>query len=917
MGYNKFIATMLPEPTRPDPDQLLTHVQADEKSRQRSSPGSSILEMHGDRQGRGQLKIFLGYAAGVGKTYAMLEAAHQRLVEGQDVVIGYVETHKRVETETLVEGLEIIPRKVIEYRGIELNEIDVDAVLARHPHLALVDELAHTNAPGSRHPKRHQDVAELLAAGIDVYTTLNIQHLESLNDVVAQITGTLVRETVPDSVIDEAAEIELIDLPPDELLQRLREGKVYIPEQAASAIDDFFRKGNLTAMREMTMRRAAERVDDQMRAYMQTRAIPGPWHATERLLVFISPDTLGERLVRSTRRLADELNAEWFAVYVQTSEHEHLSQASRDQVARTLRSAEELGARSKILSLSPSTPSVSGTILQYAQKHNITKIVAGKPLRPLWQDWLHGSMVEQLIRRSGTIDVFVITGTESGKLPAEEIPWQPHRPFTRYLWSILLVAIAAGVSELIGHEISPTNLVMVYLLAVIVAAVYLGRGPAILVSILSVAVFDFFFVPPFMTLAVSNTEYLLTFAGLLSVGWVISYMTARAREQAESAQRREADTAALYALSRDLAAADGLEAVLKAIQTHIEQAFGREIVIHLADGDALHPNVFSEDSQSDDTEMAVALWAFKNGETAGRGTNTLPAARFRYLPLKTARRTVGVMGVKPKESEVLLTPDQRRLLEAFASQSAQAIERIQLAEQARQIKLLQAAEKLQNALLNSISHDLRTPLVSITGALSTLENDATLEASARQSLVETAREEADRLNRLVGNLLDMTRLESGALQVKREPCDAQDLIGAALGQMEVRLTRRPIRVDIAPGIPLVSLDFVLIVHVLINLLDNALKYSPENSPLEIQAGLQKNEVRVSVLDRGIGIPPEDMSRVFDKFYRVQRSEQVTGTGLGLAISKGIIEAHGGHIWAAAREGSGTVITFALPLEVSE
>ena len=866
---------------------------------------------------RGRLKIFLGYAAGVGKTFAMLEAAHQRRAEGLDVVIGYVETHKRVETETLVQGLEIIPRKILEYRGIELTEMDMDAVLARHPRLALVDELAHTNAPGSRHPKRHQDVDELLAAGIDVYTTLNIQHLESLNDVVAQITGTLVRETIPDSVIDEAAEIELIDLPPEELLHRLSEGKVYIPEQAARAIDDFFRKGNLTALREMTMRRAAERVDDQMRAYMQTRAIPGPWHATERLLVCISPNTLGERLVRSTRRLADELNAEWFAVYVRTPELEHLSRASRDQLTRTLRLAEELGARTKTLPLSQSAPGISGTILQYAQKHNVTKIVAGKPMRSFWRDRMSSSTVEQLIRRSGSIDIHVITGTESGKLPADEIPWQPHRPYTRYLWSILLVALAAGVSEIIGPDISPTNLVMVYLLAVVIAAVYLGRGPAILASILSVAVFDFFFVPPFMTLAVANTEYLLTFAGLLTVGWVISYMTARAQEQAESAQHREVDTATLYALSRDLAAADGMEAVLKAIQTHIEQAFGREVVIHLADGDALHPNAFSEDSKVDDTEMAVALWAFKNGESAGRGTNTLPAARFRYLPLKTARRTVGVMGVKPKESETMLTPDQRRLLEAFASQSAQAIERVQLAEQARQIKLLQAAEKLQNALLNSISHDLRTPLVSITGALSTLEQDELLDESARQSLVETAREEADRLNRLVGNLLDMTRLESGALQVKREACETQDLIGAALGQMEARLTGRPIRVDVAPGIPLVPLDFVLIVHVLINLLDNALKYSPENSPLEIHASLQKNEAQVAVLDRGIGIPPEDLVHVFDKFYRVQRPEQVTGTGLGLAISKGIIEAHGGRIWAAAREGGGTVITFALPLEVSE
>jgi two-component system sensor histidine kinase KdpD len=885
--------------SRPDPDQLLAHVQADEKAAK-----------------RGKLKIFLGYAAGVGKTYAMLEAAHQRREEGLDVVIGYIETHKRIETEELVSGLEIIPRKRIEYHGVELTEMDVDTILARHPRLVLVDELAHFNAPGSRHPKRYQDVEELLTAGIDVYTTLNIQHLESLNDVVAQITGTLVRETIPDSVIDSATEIELVDLPPDELLNRLREGKVYIPEQAARAIEEFFRKGNLTALREMAMRRAAERVDDQMRAYMQTRAIPGPWHATERLLVCISPNTLGERLVRSTRRLADELNAEWFAVYVETPEHERLSQAGRDHVAHTLRLAEELGARSKILPLSQTAPGVAGTLLQYARKHNVTKIIAGKPLRPVWQEWLRGSIVEQLIRRSGNIDLHVISSTDAGKLPAEEAVWQPHRPYLRYVWSILLVAAATFLSALLGREISPTNLVMVYLLVVVISAVYLGRGPAILASILGVLSFDFFIVPPQLTFSVSDAEYLLTFSGLLVVGWVISYLTARAREQADAAERREADTAALYALSRDLAAADGMDAVLKVLQTQIEQAFGREVVVYLADGGKLQPNALAADVQPGETEIAVAQWAFKNGETAGRGTNTLPGAEFRFMPLKTARRTVGVLGVKPKESESILSPDQRRLLEAFASQSAQAIERVQLAEQARQIELLKAAEKLQNALLNSISHDLRTPLVSITGALSALEDETTLEASARHSLVETAREEADRLNRLVGNLLDMTRLESGALQVKHEPCDVQDLIGAALGQMEDRFLERQIRVDVSNDIPLVSMDFVLIVQVLINLLDNALKYSLDNSPLDIHAGLHYGEIQVAVMDRGIGIPPEDLPRVFDKFYRVQRPEQVTGTGLGLAISKGIIEAHGGRIWASEREGGGAIITFALPLEVS-
>lgn len=443
---------MTSQSVRPDPDELLKQIQEDEQARQ-----------------RGRLKIFLGYAAGVGKTYAMLEAARQRKKEGVDVVIGYVETHKRVETEAMVEGLEVIPRKVIEYRGVQLTEMDVDAVIARHPTLTLVDELAHTNAPNSRHPKRYHDVKELLDAGFDVYTTLNIQHLESLNDVVAQITGVLVRETIPDSVLDEASEIELIDLPPEELLNRLQEGKVYIPEQAARAIQDFFRKGNLTALREMTMRRAAERVDEQMRAYMQTRSIRGPWPAAERLLVCISPSPLSERLIRSTRRLADELNAEWIVVYIETPQLAAIAPEKRDRVTGILRLAEELGARSYVLPSSGSITATSEIIMDFARKNNITKIIAGKPLRPRWQELLRGSLVNELIHKSGDIDIYVVTSSDQPAIPPEENPLRLHSPLPRYLWSLLLVAVATGLGFLIGGRISPTNLVMVYLLTVVIA----------------------------------------------------------------------------------------------------------------------------------------------------------------------------------------------------------------------------------------------------------------------------------------------------------------------------------------------------------------------------------------------------------------------------------------------------------------
>ena len=885
--------------SHPNPDQLLVQIQADEQISK-----------------RGRLKIFLVYVAGVGKTFAMLEAARQRRDEGVDVVIGYVETHKRVETEALVTGLELIPRKQIEYHGMILPEMDVDTILIRRPTLVLVDELAHTNAPGSRHPKRYQDVLELLNAGINIYTTFNIQHLESLNDVVAQITGVQVKETLPDKVIDEANELELIDLSTDELLQRLSEGKVYIPEQAAPALQRFFRKGNLNALRELALRRAAEQVDDQMRAYMHSSAISGPWAASECILVCVSQSNLGEKLVRSARRLADELNADWFAIHVEPPNHAFLPQDKQTQITRSLQLAEDLGAHTKIIPSGNSMTATAEIILAYARKHNVTKIVVGKPVHPRWYDVLRGSLVDELIYHSGEIDIYVITSAESTRVPPEENPLKWHSPPLRYLWSLALTALATLVGHFFGRDISPTNLVMLYLLTVVVVAVYLGRGPSMLAAFLGVLAFDFFFVPPFYTFAVNDTEYVLTFIGLFIVGVVISALTVRAREQADAAQNREADTALLYSLSRDLAAADSHEAIQKAMQAHLEPGFGRDALIYLPAGAAMRP-VLDEDTPKPapgETELSLALWCYRHAEPAGSGTNTLPSAEPRFLPLKTSQHTVGVLSFKPLDPTRPLTSDQRRMLDAFANQTAQAVERVSLSEQTRQIKLLQAAEKLQNALLNSISHDLRTPLVSITGALTTLETQgSSLEDKAARSLIETAREEAERLNRLVGNLLDMTRLEAGALKVKREPVDIQDMVGAALGQMEARLVGRNLRVDVPENIPLIGLDFVLIVHVLNNLLDNALKYSPENSPLEVHARVIQSEICISVVDQGTGIPPDDLERIFDKFYRVHRSEQVAGTGLGLAICKGIVEAHGGRIWAENRPGGGAILTIALPI----
>ena len=528
---------------RPDPDELLQRLKDEEQ-----------------QAAHGRLKIFLGYVAGVGKTYAMLEAAHQRKAEAVDVVVGYIETHGRAETEGQLTGLEIVPRLKVEYHGVQLPEMDIDAVLQRHPRLVLVDELAHTNAPGSRHAKRYQDVEELLDRGINVYSTLNIQHIESLNDVVAQITGTKVRETIPDGVIDAVTDIELIDLPPDELITRLQEGKVYVSDQAQRAIQQFFRKGNLTALRELTMRRAAERVDDQMRSYMRTRLIPGPWPASERLLVCISPGALGERLIHTARRLADELSAEWFAIYVETPDQARISQEQRDQVARSLRLAEELGARTTSLP----GESVSETVMEYAHRHNVTKVIAGKPIHSPWIDLLRGSVVDHLIRLSGSIDVYVISSEVEPSTKKTLEGWRPHRPWLRYFWGLMLVAAATALGSAIAPYISPTNLIVIYLLTVVLAAFYLGRGPAVLTSVLGVMAFDYFFVPPFLTLAVSDTEYLLTFLGLLAVGLIISQLTSLVRDQADAAKQREIQTVALYELGRDLTETSGLEAVTQA-----------------------------------------------------------------------------------------------------------------------------------------------------------------------------------------------------------------------------------------------------------------------------------------------------------------------------------------------------------------
>ena len=883
--------------SRPDPDALLARVEAEER-----------------QKARGKLKIFLGYAAGVGKTYAMLEAAHSRKAEGVDVVAGVVEIHGRAETGALLQGLEVIPRKEIEYRGVKLSEMDLDAILDRKPQLALVDEHAHTNVPGSRHPKRWQDIDELLNAGIDVYTTLNIQHLESFRDIVAQITGVIQRETIPDRVIDEASEIEVVDLPPEELLLRLREGKVYIPEQAVRAMEHFFEEGNLIALREITLRRAANRVDEQMREYLETYSTPEIWPVTERLLVCISGGPSSERLIRTARRLAEELKTEWHALYVETAENDRLIQENRQRIWRELRLAESLGAK-EVSSLT--TDSAPDAIIDYARKHKITKVIVGRPSRPRWREWWRGSFVDQILRRSTGVDVYVVS-EENAKREKPPPVGSVRVPWHSYLSSLLLVAGATGVSEIAIEFLSPTNMIMFYLLAVVVAALRLGFRPALLTALMGVLAFDFFLVPPYFSFAVSDTQYLITFAGLLTVGMVISTLVARARSQTETIRMRESQTATLYALTRDLASSVGLHDILNAIIQHVTATLNVELAILLPEGESLEVRASSRDFSLGEKQKSVALWAFRNGQMAGRGTETLSSAELLYLPLQTGGRSVGIMGVKWKNSDEGLARESYRLLEAFASQAALAIERADLAQKAEQAQLLQATEKLERSLLNSISHDLRTPLSSITGALSTLRYEGNSpDGESRRELINLACEEAERMNRFVSNLLDITRLEAGVLKIKKEPYDMQDLLGSCLASLEPRLKERKVQIDIPPSLPLIPMDSVLMAQVLVNLLDNALKYSPPEGIIEIVAWIREKWLQIEVTDQGPGIPEKNLTQVFNKFFRLSRNEEVSGTGLGLAISKGIVEAHGGKIWAENRPGGGSKIIFTVPLTVSE
>ncbi|MGS0764173.1 ATP-binding protein [Syntrophomonas curvata] len=868
-------------------------------------------------EGQGRLTVFLGAAAGVGKTYAMLEAARERVSEGTDVVIGWVETHGRKETEALLQGLEILPPRPMDYRGKHFQELDLDAVLARRPDIVLIDELAHTNIPGSRHIKRCQDVEEVLAAGIDVYTTVNIQHLASMNDIVARITGISVHETVPDTVLKQA-EIQLIDIPTEELLQRLHEGKVYVPDQVAEAVKNFFRAGNINALREMSLRFTAQMVDSQMETYMRAHAIEGPWPAGERVMVCISSSPFAAKLIRVGHRMATRLKAELLVVYVETPESGSSSTA-RDRLFANLRLAEELGGEI----INTSGTDIAAELLKIALSRNVTQVVIGKPLRSRFMELLRGSVVDKVIRRSEGFSIHVIPG--QAVQDSDGGNWLPEKTgnifrLLPYLKAALMIGLTTGIIKPFIEQLGLVNAAMIYLLPVLYSAVKCRRRVALTAAVCATLALDYFYIPPQLSLSVADLRYLLSFFIFMLVAWVTSTMASRLRRQIDHAHQREAMIGALYSLSREIGAADGIDEVMSTAIKKITEVTGGKVVILMPDDGKLELRASSPTLSKDnlaDNERAVASWVLEHGKTAGKGTETLTGADLLYLPLNIEGGAIGVLGIKAAESEDKLLRERKRFLEALANLTAAAINRIQLAEQTRIAQLTAESERLRTALFNSLSHDLRTPLTSIIAAVTgLLEEEDIYDAQARRALLENIRYGALRMHRLINNLLDMARLKGGFLQLNKEWCDIQDIIGVAVRRAG-SLPPFHCSIELEPGLPLIEVDFVLIEQVLVNILDNAVKYGGIDAAIHIMAGQHKGELKVAVIDQGPGIPENELEQVFHPFYRLQTSGDVSGTGLGLAICQNIIEAHGGRIRARNNSPRGAVLEFFLPMTGTE
>jgi len=870
------------EDNRPDPDALLRAAA---------------------QEGVGRLKVFLGAAPGVGKTYEMLTEAAARRKAGVDVVIGVVETHGRAETEALVHGLEIVPRRPVEYHGRSIAEMDIDAILARAPALVLVDELAHTNAPGSRHDKRYQDVEELLAAGIDVYSTVNIQHLESLNDVVASFTKVRVRETVPDRVL-EAADIEIVDLPPDELIERLREGKVYVPEEATRALGHFFSKSNLTALRELALRRAAQAVDAQMLDYLRTHALAGTWAASERLVVAVSELPGSAELVRAAKRIADGLRAPWTAVHIETPRTARLSDAQNAQVAASLHLASQLGGQ---VATVPAESVIEG-LKRFTTEARATQLIVGKSVRSRWFELRHGSVVDQLVRETQGVAVHVLPMAAE---PRAVTPRPAIDLGTReaYVVSLGLTALVTFGGALFPQE-AITNIGLLYLLPVMVAATRYGVWPGVITGLVSSLAYNFFFIPPTRTFTIQDPRNILTVLVLLGVAIVSSQLAARVRVQADLARRSAAQNSSLAGFARMLTGLSTREELGAVLCSEVSRLFGAHTVLLLPEGGRLelaaaHP----EDPGLETLELAAAQWAYEQNQPAGRGSDTLTASEWLFNPLATGDRVLGVFGLANPDAAAPLRSDQLPLLLSLIDQAALALERVSLETEMATITQLKERDRLRAALLSSVSHDLRTPLTTILGMLGEMQPASGLQGEQ----LSAARSEAERLNRFVANLLDMVRIESGALRQSIEPVDLAEAAAAAVHDLRRVLEDHPIRLDVPPELPFVSVDPQLFHHCLINLIENAGKYGDPGSPILIAARRQPGSMTLSVTDEGPGLPPGDEARIFETFTRIEGSDRKGGTGLGLAIVKGFAEAMGLSVFAANRpEGGGAVFTIRFP-----
>jgi two-component system sensor histidine kinase KdpD len=891
---------------------------------QRPSPEALLAQAQREEGATGKLKIFIGAAPGVGKTYRMLEEARAKRKDGVDVVVGVAETHGRSETEALLAGLEAIPRRRIVYRQRMLEEMDLDAIVARRPQLVLVDELAHTNAPGSRHPKRYLDVEELLANRIDVYTTVNVQHIESLNDVVAQITRVRIRETVPDTIFDRADAIELVDLTPDDLIQRLKEGKVYVPRQAERALAHYFSPGNLTALRELALRCTAERVDEQLLTHMQAHAIPGPWAAGERILVCVSEDPRAAGLVRYAKRLADRLHAPWTALSIESRRTLQLTEEERDRLADTLRLAQALGGEP--VTIPGGDRSIADDVIGFSQANNVTQIVIGKSTRTRWFEILHGSVVHELVRHSGNISVHVIAGDA---VPGEPIPRktvraaQGQQPFDlpAYLVALAAVALALGVSFLINWRLGVENVNLVFLTAIVGIAARYGLWPSLFASVIASLCYNFFFLPPIYTFTITDPVNIAAFIFFIIMAAVVSNVAARVRTQALAAMQRARTTESLYAFSRKLAGVGTLDDVLWATAYQTALMLSVRVVLLLPDNGKIAVKAgYPPEDTLDEADLAAANWAWDNNRSAGRGSDTLPGARRLFLPMRTGRGPIGIMGIDSDKPGPLLTPDQRRLLDALMDQAALAIERVGLVADMDKVKRTLETDRLRSALLTSISHDLKTPLAAVLGAAGTFRGlGNVLTDDQKADLLATIIDESERLNRFIANLLDMTRLEAGAIVPNAALHDVGEILGSALRRAAKILAQHRVEVDIAADLPVVRLDPVLFEQVLFNLLDNAAKYAPTLTTIRIHSWHEREAVYLQVIDEGEGIPPGDLEQIFDKFYRVQKGDQVrAGTGLGLAISRGFVEAMQGTITASNRsDRSGAVFTIRLPIPIGE